>query len=131
MRGFVGEFRDFIMRGNMLDMAVAFIMGATFNSLIKALVDDLMMPLIGILTSSVSFTDIIWHVGPAELKVGAFLGTVITFLLTSLAVFLMVKGVNAMYRKTAKNQTADEPDTQIDTELSLLQEIRDALSERK
>lgn len=129
MRGFVGEFRDFIMRGNMLEMAVAFIMGAAFNTLIKALVDDLMMPLIGILTSSVSFTTIIWQVGPAQLKVGAFLGTVITFLLTSLAVFLMIKGVNSLYHKKAASD--EETDTVMDTELSLLQEIRDALAEKK
>lgn len=128
MRNFISEFRDFIMRGNVMDLAVAFIMGAAFQTVVKSVVDDLIMPLIGIITGSISFSNIVWHVGAANIKVGSFIGTLITFLLTSFAVFLILKAIRKAQAISSKNS---EEEAVPETELVVLQEIRDALAEKK
>lgn len=130
MRSFMNEFRDFIMRGNVMDLAVAFIMGAAFQTVVKSVVDDLIMPLVGIVTGSISFSAIVWHIGSADIKIGAFISTLITFLLTSFAVFLMLKGVRKAQALTSK-EVEEEEETVLETELGVLQEIRDALATKK
>lgn len=129
MRNFINEFKDFIMRGNVMDLAVAFIMGAAFQTVVKSVVDDLIMPLIGIITGSISFSSIVWHVGSADIKVGSFIGTLITFSLTSFAVFLILKAIRKA-QSMAKKQDEEE-EIAPETELVVLQEIRDALAEKK
>ncbi|AWF96049.1 Large-conductance mechanosensitive channel [Weissella cibaria] len=126
----MNEFRDFIMRGNVMDLAVAFIMGAAFQTVVKSVVDDLIMPLVGIVTGSISFSAIIWHIGSADIKIGAFISTLITFLLTSFAVFLILKGVRKAQALTSK-EVEEEEETVLETELGVLQEIRDALATKK
>ena len=130
MRSFMNEFRDFIMRGNVMDLAVAFIMGAAFQTVVKSVVDDLIMPLVGIVTGSISFSAIVWHIGSADIKIGAFISTLITFLLTSFAVFLILKGVRKAQALTNK-EVEEEEETVLETELGVLQEIRDALATKK
>ncbi|MBU7544774.1 large conductance mechanosensitive channel protein MscL [Weissella cibaria] len=130
MRSFMNEFRDFIMRGNVMDLAVAFIMGAAFQTVVKSVVDDLIMPLVGIVTGSISFSAIVWHIGSADIKIGAFISTLITFLLTSFAVFLILKGVRKAQASTSK-EVEEEEETVLETELGVLQEIRDALATKK
>jgi large conductance mechanosensitive channel len=129
MRNFINEFKDFIMRGNVMDLAVAFIMGAAFQTVVKSVVDDLIMPLIGIITGSISFSSIVWHVGSADIKVESFIGTLITFLLTSFAVFLILKAIRKAQSMTKKQ--AEEEEIAPETELVVLQEIRDALAAKK
>ncbi|QMU89443.1 large conductance mechanosensitive channel protein MscL [Weissella cibaria] len=130
MRSFMNEFRDFIMRGNVMDLAVAFIMGAAFQTVVKSVVDDLIMPLVGIVTGSISFSAIVWHIGSADIKIGAFISTLITFSLTSFAVFLILKGVRKAQALTSK-EVEEEEETVLETELGVLQEIRDALATKK
>ena len=130
MRSFMNEFRDFIMRGNVMDLAVAFIMGAAFQTVVKSVVDDLIMPLVAIVTGSISFSAIVWHIGSADIKIGAFISTLITFLLTSFAVFLILKGVRKAQALTSK-EVEEEEETVLETELGVLQEIRDALATKK
>lgn len=130
MRSFMNEFRDFIMRGNVMDLAVAFIMGAAFQTVVKSVVDDLIMPLVGIVTGSISFSAIVWHIGSADIKIGAFISTLIAFLLTSFAVFLILKGVRKAQALTSK-EVEEEEETVLETELGVLQEIRDALATKK
>lgn len=130
MRSFMNEFRGFIMRGNVMDLAVAFIMGAAFQTVVKSVVDDLIMPLVGIVTGSISFSAIVWHIGSADIKIGAFISTLITFLLTSFAVFLILKGVRKAQALTSK-EVEEEEETVLETELGVLQEIRDALATKK
>lgn len=129
MRNFINEFKDFIMRGNVMDLAVAFIMGAAFQTVVKSVVDDLIMPLIGIITGSISFSSIVWHVGSADIKVGSFIGTLITFLLTSFAVFLILKAIRKAQSISKKQD--EEEEIAPETELVVLQEIRDALAAKK
>ena len=128
--GWVSEFKTFIMRGNVMDLAVAFIMGAAFQTVVKSVVDDLIMPLVGIVTGSISFSAIVWHIGSADIKIGAFISTLITFLLTSFAVFLILKGVRKAQALTSK-EVEEEEETVLETELGVLQEIRDALATKK
>lgn|SRR5699024_2104787 len=128
MRNFINEFKDFIMRGNVLDLAVAFIMGAAFQTVVTSVVDDLVMPLIGIITGSISFSTIVWHVGSANIKIGSFIGTLITFLLTSFAIFLILKAIRKAQSLAKKDEDEEEEE---ETELVVLQEIRDALAEKK
>lgn len=130
MRNFINEFRDFIMRGNVMDLAVAFIMGAAFQTVVKSVVDDLIMPLVGIVTGSISFSAIVWHVGSADIKIGAFISTLITFLLTSFAVFLILKAIRKAQALKSK-EVEEEEEATTETELGVLQEIRDALAAKK
>ena len=130
MRSFMNEFRDFIMRGNVMDLAVAFIMGAAFQTVVKSVVDDLIMPLVGIVTGSISFSAIVWHIGSADIKIGAFISTLITFLLTSFAVFLILKGVRKAQALTSK-EVEEEEETVLETDLGVLQDNRDALATKK
>ena len=130
MRSFMNEFRDFIMRGNVMDLAVAFIMGAAFQTVVKSVVNDLIMPLVGIVTGSISFSAVVWHIGSADIKIGAFISTLITFLLTSFAVFLILQGVRKA-QALASKEVEEEEETVLETELGVLQEIRDALAKKK
>lgn len=89
-----------------------------------------MMPLIGIVTKSVSFANIVWQVGSAQIKIGSFISTLITFIFTSLAVFVMIKGINAA-QNLRKKSDKEEAEVVAETELSVLLEIRDTLAKNE
>jgi len=90
------EFKDFVMRGNVLDLAVAVIIGGAFGKIVASLVNDLLMPLIGLLMGQVNFSELAWTVGEATVKWGAFVQTIIDFLIIAFAIFLIVKAANKM-----------------------------------
>ncbi len=127
IKGVVGEFKEFISRGNVLDMAVGLIVGSAFTSIVKSLVDDILMPFIGTVLAGINFNTlgitIPWGSHPF-IALGNFLNAVITFLLTALCVFLLVKIMN-LFRK--KNEKKPEPPKSSKEEL-LLTEIRDLLA---
>jgi large conductance mechanosensitive channel len=123
----VSEFRDFIQRGNVVDMAVGVIIGAAFGKIVSALVDGVLMPPIGLAMSGVQFSELRAVIGgtpeaPVTLNYGAFIQTVIDFLIIAFCVFLLVKGVNRL-RKPAPPAAPPEPPA----EVKLLTEIRDLL----
>lgn len=89
------EFKDFAMRGNVLDLAVAVIIGGAFGKIVASLVNDLLMPLIGLLMGGVNFSDLAWTVGEASVRWGAFVQTIIDFIIIAFAIFLIVKAANA------------------------------------
>ena len=121
----VQEFRDFIAKGNMIDIAVGFIMGAAFTALIGSLVNDVLMPIIAIPFGEPSFDSIVWTVNGSEILIGSFITQLVAFLLVAVAVFLfIVKPYNA-YRKLT--EVAEEEES-APTEVELLTEIRDALA---
>ncbi len=101
------EFKEFVMRGNVLDLAVAVVIGGAFGKIVASLVNDLLMPLIGLLMGRVNFSELAWTVGGASVRWGAFAQTVIDFLIIAFAIFWIVKAANAM-RKPAP---AVEPTT--------------------
>lgn len=90
------EFKDFVMRGNVLDLAVAVIIGGAFGKIVSSLVNDVIMPMIGILMGGVSFISLEATVGSAVVKYGVFIQTVVDFLLVAFVVFLIVKAANKM-----------------------------------
>ena len=120
----IKEFRDFIMRGNVLDLAVAVVIGAAFGSIVTSLVNDIFTPLIGIIMGGVDFTGLALTVGSAELLYGNFIQAIINFLIVALALFLLIKAANSVMRKKAESPA---PPPVPSTEEKLLTEIRDLL----
>lgn len=130
----ISEFREFIARGNVIDLAVGIIIGAAFNDIVKALVDNIIMPPIGLVLSGLDFSDLRWVLKPdnpatpindvVAIQYGAFVNTCIKFLIVAWAVFLLVKLVNVIRRREVeepKAPTAPAPQE------ALLMEIRDLL----
>ena len=134
-----GEFREFIARGNVIDLAGGVIIGASFNDIVKSLVDNVVMPPIGLLLSGIDFAHLQWVLradDPATkanelvaIQYGQFINTLIKFVIVAWVVFLLVKGVNAIRRKDAEtpNKTPPAPAPQE----ALLIEIRDLLKARQ
>ena len=121
------EFKEFAMRGNVVDMAVGIIIGAAFGKIVSSLVSDVIMPPIGVLMGSVSFSDLAFVIGESGVTVnyGVFIDTVINFLIVALAVFMLIKGINSMKKKEeAKPAEPAKPSK----EEVLLTEIRDLLA---
>lgn len=119
---FVAEFREFIMRGNVLDLAVGVIIGGAFQAIVKSLVDDVLMPVISLLTGGIDFNN--WFValgsgdyatsaeanaaGVATLNYGTFIGAVINFLIMAFVIFLLVKSINSISNKLKKEEAPVE-----------------------
>lgn len=134
----IKEFRDFIMRGNVLDLAVAVVIGAAFTAIITSLVNDIIMPILGLLTGGINFNSLYLNLsgktfesyaaaktaGAAVIGYGAFIQAIISFLLIAWVVFLIIKAVNAASKKKAE---APAPPAPTKEEL-LLTEIRDLLA---
>jgi large conductance mechanosensitive channel len=135
--GMIQEFKKFAMRGNVVDMAVGIIIGGAFGTVVKSLVDDVVMPPIGMLMSDVDFKDLSVtlrkageNVPAVTLNYGAFINNVITFVIVAWAVFLLVKAMNVAERKfrLGEQPPADAPPPPED--IILLRQIRDALQKR-
>lgn len=101
------EFRDFAVRGNVIDLAVAVIIGGAFGKIVTSLVNDILMPLIGLLLGGINFSELSFTVGEAVILWGAFLQAVIDFVIIAFVIFLIVKAAN----KTKKEEPAAEPTT--------------------
>lgn len=93
-KGFLAEFKEFANRGNVVDMAVGVIVGAAFKAIVDSLVGDVVMPLIGVFVDTSSFSDVVIHIGGADILIGNFIGAVINFFLVALVIFCMVKAIN-------------------------------------
>lgn len=111
MKKFLREFKDFAMRGNVLDLAVGVIIGGAFQKIVSSLVGDVISPLLG-LFGGISFDSFILRIGDVELKYGAFLTTVIDFIIMAFIIFLLVKGINRLNRLgKKKEEEIKEPTT--------------------
>ncbi len=119
------EFRDFLSRGNVIDLAVAVIIGGAFGAIIKSLVDDIIMPLIGVLLGGVDFASLSFQVGDAVVLYGSFIQAIVNFIVIALVIFLMVRSYNNLQeaQKTEEEAAPPEPSE----EVVLLAEIRDLL----
>jgi large conductance mechanosensitive channel len=130
-----GEFREFIARGNVIDLAVGVILGAAFGDIVKSLVDQVVMPPIGLLTSGIDFAQLKWVLKPdnpatkvneeVAIQYGAFLNTMIKFVIIAWVVFLLVKLVNTIRRREAAKPESEK--TAPSPQEALLMEIRDLL----
>ena len=124
------EFRDFIARGNVLDLAVGIIIGAAFTAIVSSLVEDLINPLIGLVVGGIDFSAVSFGLGDAQFKIGSFINAVIKFLIVAWVVFLIVKAVNQL-RSIGQTPAAPAPEApKGPTQEELLAEIRDLLRAR-
>ncbi len=137
--GWIAEFKAFVMRGNVVDLAVGIIIGAAFTAIVSSLVKDIFTPIIGLLVGGVDFTNVFvtlkgqsqptldaaQRAGAVTLNVGLFLNAIIQFLIIAFAIFWVVKLLTAFQRKEAAEPTIEPTRSEV-----LLEQIRDALSER-
>ena len=129
----LSEFKAFAMRGSVIDLAVGVVIGGAFGKIVTSLVDQIIMPPIGWLTGGIDFSQLRWVLRPADpahkvaevaIQYGAFINTMIQFLIIALAIFAMIKGINALVRREAEKPAAPPAD------VALLTEIRDLLKAR-
>ena len=139
--GFIKEFKEFAMKGNVMDMAVGVIIGGAFGKIVSSLVDDVLMPIIGKLTGGVSFVDMFVTLGDGDYKTlaaakeagaavfayGQFIQNIVDFLIVAFCIFLMLKGINKMNRKKEEPKPAAPKGP---TQEELLAEIRDLLKKK-
>lgn len=104
MKSFINDFKDFIARGNVIDMAVGVIIGGAFGKIVSSLVDNILTPLIGILLGGVNFSDLSVVVGTAEVKYGAFLQSVFDFLIIALVIFTIIRQISNITSKFKKEE---------------------------
>jgi large conductance mechanosensitive channel len=125
------EFKEFAMKGNVVDMAVGIVIGAAFTKIVSSLVADVIMPPLGLLLGGLDFSKHVLEIqgpkGPVDIRYGAFLNSVVDFLIVALAIFAVVKAMNALKRKQEAS-TADAPPAP--KQEVLLTEIRDLLKQR-
>lgn len=98
------EFKEFAMRGNVMDLAVAVVMGVAFNKIVTALVDGIIMPCVGLLLGGINIAGLSFTVGDAQIKWGNFLQNVIDFIIVAFAIFVLIKLINLLQRKKQMNQ---------------------------
>jgi len=96
------EFKAFALRGNMIDLAIAFILGVAFSAVVTSIVDDLLMPIIGAIVSDKDFSALTWEVGGAQVRYGNFINTVVMFLIIAWILFMIVRAINRMQRPAAE-----------------------------
>ena len=142
--GFIKEFKEFAMKGNVMDMAVGVIIGGAFGKIVSSLVDDVLMPIIGKLTGGVSFVDLFVTLGDGDFKTlaaakeagaavfayGQFIQNIVDFLIVAFCIFLMLKGINKMNRKKEEPAPAEPEAPKGPTQEELLAEIRDLLKNK-
>ena len=135
MKKLFDEFKAFISRGNVIDMAVGVIIGSAFTAIVNSLVNDVVMPVISVITGGVDFTDWKWVITPGTeeiaecaVRYGQFIQNIINFLLIAIVVFVMVKLINSLHRKKKEEKPAEPPAPSAPPEdVVLLREIRDLL----
>lgn len=126
MKKFISEFKEFISKGNVLDMAVGVIIGGAFSKIVSSLVNDVMMPLIGIIIGGHDFTNLSIKVGNAKIMYGSFLQNVVDFLIVAFCLFTVIKIINRFKKKQEKNENKEKIKIPSE-EVILLSEIRDLL----
>ena len=127
MKKFFQEFKEFAMRGNVLDMAVGVVVGSAFTAIVTSIVQNLLTPLLGLLIPDSTFAE--W--APGGFGIGAVINSVITFLITAFVVFLLVKGVNKLTHLKKQEEPQEPEEPKAPTTEELLTEIRDLLKEQK
>ena len=142
--GFIKEFKEFAVKGNVMDMAVGVIIGGAFGKIVTSLVSDVLMPLIGKLTGGVSFVDLFVNLGDGNYKTlaeakeagaaifayGQFIQNIIDFLIVAFCIFMMIKGMNKLNRKKEELAPAEPEAPKGPTQEELLAEIRDLLKKK-
>ena len=135
-KGIVTEFKEFITRGNVMDMAVGIIIGGAFTAIVTSLLNDLLMPIIAAIFGGIDFTSLKYVIRAADeaagieeaaIRYGSFIQAIVNFLLIAIVIFLLVRGLNKLRRKKEEPAPEPAPDPEPSEEVKLLTEIRDAL----
>ena len=126
MKKFLEEFKKFIAKGNVLDLAIAVVIGNAFNKIVSSLVDDVIMPLVGVIIGGIHFEGIKITVGNASIMVRSFIQNIVDCLIVALTIFIVVKIFNKLSKK--KEEKKEEPKKPDD--IKLLEEIRDLLKDK-
>lgn len=125
-----GDFKKFISRGNVIDMAVGVIIGSAFGKIVTSIVNDVLLPFIGGISGGIDFTKLSVQIGDSTVKYGAFIQNVIDFLIIAICVFILTKIVEGLNRKKEKIEE-EQVEVKKDEQIVLLEEIRDLLKEKK
>ena len=122
------DFKKFALKGNVMDLAVAVVIGAAFGKIITSLVEDIITPLLGVILGGIDFTGIIWLVGDAKVLIGNFIQSVINFIIIAFSIFMFIR---LMMKFQRKKEEVIEEGPSIDAKEALLMEIRDLLKNQK
>lgn len=125
--GFVKEFKEFISQGNVMDLAIGVIIGGAFGKIVSSLVDNILMPLIGVILGGLDFSELAIKVGEANIKYGIFIQNVIDFLIVALCLFVMMKALNKFKKKEEPKEEAPKKSA----EEVLLEEILKEIKKKK
>ena len=131
MKKIISEFRTFIERGNVVDLAVGVVMGSAFSKIVTSVVDDLLMPIIGIIIGGHDFSNLSINVGSAVFKYGSLINNIINFFIISFCIFILVKFINKLTSINKKEVKKEEKVVKKSDEVILLEEIRDELKKKK
>lgn len=130
MKNFIQEFKVFALKGNVVDLAVAVVVGAAFGRIVSSLVENIVMPLVGALIGGINFTTLTFTVGEAVVTYGVFLQSIFDFVVIALAVFVAIRML-ARLKKKEEEKPVEEKVAKPSEEVQLLQEIRDALTQSR
>ncbi|MCY9375274.1 MULTISPECIES: large conductance mechanosensitive channel protein MscL [Bacillus] len=120
------EFKAFAMRGNIVDLAIGVVIGGAFGKIVTSLVNDIIMPLVGLLLGGLDFSGLSFTFGDAVVKYGSFIQTIVNFLIISFSIFIVIRALNGLRRKKEAEEE-EEAEEALDAQEELLKEIRDLL----
>ncbi|QPQ35347.1 large conductance mechanosensitive channel protein MscL [Lysinibacillus sp. JNUCC-52] len=125
------DFKEFAMKGNIIDLAIAVVIGGAFGKIVTSLVENIIMPLVGVLTGGIDLTEsFMFGSGTAQVKLGVFLQSIIDFLIIAFAIFLALRLMTKFTRKK-EEAAVEEPTPELDPKEELLKEIRDLLKKQQ
>lgn len=119
------DFKEFISKGNIIDLAIGIIIGGAFGKIVSSLVDNVIMPIFGLIVGGVDFTSLSISVGEAQIQYGVFIQNVVDFLIIAFSIFVVIRLLNKLRKKEEKKE--EEEVKEVDEQLELLKEIRDLL----
>ncbi len=129
VKSFFSEFKKFIQRGNVIDLAVGVVIGSAFGKIVTSVVNDILMPIIGLLIGGIDFKNLSIKIKDATITYGAFIQNVVDFLIVAFFIFIFVRAINNIFKKKEEEETKEEPKKS--DEVLLLEEIRDLLKNKK
>lgn len=130
MKKIINEFKEFIERGNVIDLAVGVVMGSAFSKIVSSVVDDLLMPVIGVVIGGIDFSSLKITFKNADIRYGLLLNNIINFLIISLCIFIIVKIINKLTRKKETKKDTEVKEVKKSDEVILLEEIRDEIKKQ-
>lgn len=128
-KGLFEEFKTFIKRGNVIDLAVGVVIGGAFSTIVSSLVNDIIMPIIGVIIGGYDFTGLSLKVKEASINYGTFIQNIINFLVIAFCIFILIKVINKFLHKAKEEEKKEEPKKT--DQVILLEEIRDLLKKQK